>query len=192
MRNAIRSGSWLTQERLLVYPLMLGTVGTLALLFNWFTGTTPLTDRLGKPIGTDFSAFYTAGRMLLEGHVAGIFDPATHFDYQSDHFGDPWVEHYGWHYPPFFLLVALVVSLMPYVLALVVWQAATFTLFARTVVAIVPKHPVVLAAAFGAPATLLTFAHGHNAFLSAALLGSGLAMLDRRPLLAGVLIGLLA
>jgi hypothetical protein len=35
-------------------------------------------------------------------------------------------------------------------------------------------------------------AHGHNAFLTAALFGGGLLLLDRRPVLAGILFGCLA
>jgi hypothetical protein len=34
--------------------------------------------------------------------------------------------------------------------------------------------------------------HGHNGFLTAALLGAGLVLIDRRPLVAGLLFGLLA
>ncbi len=39
---------------------------------------------------------------------------------------------------------------------------------------------------------LINVGHGHNGFLTAALLGGGLVSLDRRPLVAGILFGLLA
>jgi hypothetical protein len=42
------------------------------------------------------------------------------------------------------------------------------------------------------PAVLVNIGHGQNGFLTAALLGGALHWLDRRPWLAGVLIGLLA
>lgn len=38
---------------------------------------------------------------------------------------------------------------------------------------------------------LVNVGHGHNGFLTASLLGGGLLLLDRRPLLAGALLGLL-
>ncbi len=192
MREAIRTGSWLTQERIRAYALMLGVMGIIALGINWSTGTTPLTDRLGKPIATDFSAFWTAGRMLLGGDFVGMFDPAIHFDFQSDIFGDPWVEHYGWHYPPPFLAVAGLMAIFPYVISLLIWQGVTFTLFMRTILAIVPKHPLVAIATFGFPAVFLTMGHGHNAFLTSALLGTGLLLMERRPILAGICFGLLS
>ena len=192
MREAISTGSWLTEERIRAYALMLGVIGIVALGFNWSTGTTPLTDRLGKPIGTDFSAFWTAGRMLLGGDMVGMFDPAVHFDFQSDIFGDPWVEHYGWHYPPPFLAVAGIMATLPYVMSLMVWQGVTFALFVRTIQAIVPKNPLVFIATFGFPAVFLTMGHGHNAFLTSALLGTGLLLMDSRPVLSGICFGLLS
>jgi alpha-1,2-mannosyltransferase len=42
------------------------------------------------------------------------------------------------------------------------------------------------------PAVFVNIGHGQNGFLTAALLGGALHLLDRRPWLAGVLIGLLA
>jgi Glycosyltransferase family 87 len=42
------------------------------------------------------------------------------------------------------------------------------------------------------PAVLINLGHGQNGFLTAALLGGALAVLDRRPIVAGLLFGLLA
>ena len=36
---------------------------------------------------------------------------------------------YGWQYPPFFLLVAAPLALMPYLPALIVWQLGTLLLY---------------------------------------------------------------
>src|ERR1700730_12518571 len=49
---------------------------------------------------------------------------------------------------------------------------------------------LLLALAF--PAVLINVGHGHNGFLTAALIGGGLGCLERRPLVAGILLGLLA
>ena len=49
---------------------------------------------------------------------------------------------------------------------------------------------LLLALAF--PAVFVNIGHGHNGFLTAALIGAGLLMLDRRPILAGILFGLMA
>ena len=49
---------------------------------------------------------------------------------------------------------------------------------------------LLLALAF--PAVFVNIGHGHNGFLTAALIGAALLTLDRRPALAGVLFGLIA
>ena len=48
---------------------------------------------------------------------------------------------------------------------------------------------LLLALAF--PAVLINVGHGQNGFLTAALLGGALVVLDRRPIVAGILFGLL-
>ncbi len=127
------------------------------------------------------------------------FDPAQQFARERAIFGDT-TPFYGWHYPPYFLFVASALALMPYGLALAVWQAATLGLYLLTIRAIVSRCPraagrdngwlwLLLALAF--PAVLINIGHGQNGFLTAALVGGALAALDRRPLLAGILFGLL-
>ena len=190
--RAIIDGSWLTTERIRAYSLILGCLSLLVLGFNWGTGTSAMTDRFGRPLGTDFFGIWTAGRMLLEGDPLGMFDPGTHFAYQRAFMHDPTMQVLGWHYPPFFLAVAALLATMPYVTSLLVWQAATFAMFAAVIRKIAPPGPLVWLATFGFPAVYITLGHGHNSFLTAALLGAGLLLLDRRPIVAGVLIGLLA
>jgi hypothetical protein len=54
------------------------------------------------------------------------------------------------------------------------------------------RDPLWLLLALAFPAVLINVGHGHNGFLTAALLGAALTVLDRRPLLAGILFGLIA
>ena len=54
----------------------------------------------------------------------------------------------------------------------------------------VNKEWLLLALAY--PAVFINLGHGHNGFLTAALLGAALVLLDRRPIAAGILFGLLA
>ena len=53
-----------------------------------------------------------------------------------------------------------------------------------------PLLALLLALAF--PAVFINIGHGHNGFLTAALIAGALTLIDRRPIIAGVLIGLLA
>jgi alpha-1,2-mannosyltransferase len=73
---------------------------------------------------------------------------------------------------------------------LAIWLAASFAAYLAAIRAILPgKETLPIAAAF--PAVFVNIGHGQNGFLTAALLGGALQLLDRRPWLAGMLIGLL-
>lgn len=157
-------------------------------------------DAFGRPLGTDFSNVYAAGTLVLEGRAAAAFDWDRHYRRQQEIFGAQ-TQFYGWHYPPFFLFVAGALATMPYALALLVWQGATLLLYLWAIRAIVSSQLsaqddtarilwLLLAIAF--PAVLINLGHGHNGFLTAALIGGALALLDRRPAVAGLLFGLLA
>jgi hypothetical protein len=182
------SGAWLTPSlTTFVAVLMLaGSVIALAFLFLTATGTA---DALGRPLGTDFSSFWTAGRMALAGKAAAAYDWTVLAAFQRETHG---VEGFvPWSYPPMFLLVAAALAVLPYVPALLVWQAAgaaaALTVFRR----ILPgRRALLLATAF--PAVLVCLGHGQTGFLTAALLAGGVLALQRREVFAGVLFGLLA
>ena len=106
-------------------------------------------------------------------------------------FGGREVPFYGWHYPPFFFAVAVLVAALPYAWGLAIWLAASLAAYLAAMRAILPRpETLLIAAAF--PAVFVNIGHGQNGFLTAALLGGALHLLDRRPWLAGVLIGCLA
>ena len=188
--GVLRRGDWLTPERLRNYALIL--IGAYALAIIALVATSHGgVDYAGRPVGTDFSDVWTAGRLALKGAATSAYDPPVHFAAQQAAFHKADIPYYGWHYPPFFLLLASVLATLPYLAALAVWQGATLPLYLATIRAIVPRREALLiAAAF--PAVFVNLTHGHNGFLSVALLGGGLAMLERRPWLAGVLFGLVA
>jgi hypothetical protein len=52
--------------------------------------------------------------------------------------------------------------------------------------------PIWLLLALAFPAVFVNLGHGHNGFLTAALIGAALVLLDRRPMTAGILFGLMA
>jgi hypothetical protein len=87
-----------------------------------------LNDRLGRPLGTDYSNVYAAGSYVLDGQPAAPFDPPKQFAREQMIFGAA-TQFYGWHYPPFFLGLAALLALMPYALALALWQGVTLLLY---------------------------------------------------------------
>jgi alpha-1,2-mannosyltransferase len=150
-----------------------------------------LIDRNGKPVGTDFSNVYAAGTLTWRGRPAEAYEPALQHAAEKAVFGGREVPFYGWHYPPFFFAVAVAVAAFPYAWGLAIWLAASLAAYLAAMRAILPRpETLLIAAAF--PAVFVNIGHGQNGFLTAALLGGALQLLDRRPWLAGMLIGCLA
>lgn len=189
MIDRLRDGSWLTADRIRAGGAVSLALTGLALLCLLATAHGTL-DAWGRPLGTDFSNVWTAGRMALDGNAAAAWDWAAHHQVQQAVHGDPNVPFYGWHYPPPFLLLATLLAALPYLAALILWQAASLAAALRVCRAILPGKGALLPM-LGAPVVLVCLAHGHNGFLTAALLGGGLLLLDRRPFLAGLLLGCL-
>jgi hypothetical protein len=147
-------------------------------------------DGANRPIGTDFSQVWVAGRSVLAGHAESPFNAVTHAAAMARAFG-PGTPFYGWHYPPYFLMIATVLALLPYLPALLAWQASTLALYGFAMTRIVRRRPALLCA-LAFPAVYVNLGHGHNGFLTAALLSFGCLWLGRRDFLAGVMFGLVA
>lgn len=147
-------------------------------------------DQQGRPVPTDYLNVYAAGKLVQAGTPSLAYDWAVHRAAEVAAMGRDFGGYFGWHYPPLFLFAAAVLALMPYVPGLVAWAGATLVAYALTVRAILGDRVGALAA-LAFPATLWCFATGQNGFLTASLFGGALLALPTRPVLAGVLIGLL-
>lgn len=139
----------------------------------------------------DFVTTWSAGQMTRAGHAAAVYDwPALKLVDESV-LGHPFDGYLGWPYPPTFLFVAAALALFPYAIAFVVWVFATFLAYLAAVRAIIGNRVgYLLAGAF--PAIVANAVVGQNGFLSAALIGGTLTLMERRPICAGALLGLLA
>ncbi len=189
MLDSLRSGAWLTPARLHAYPLLLIAI-TLAAIAGAVATAHGDIDITGRPLGADFSQVWAAGVSVLDGNPALPFDPPQHYALLRRLFG-PATPFYGWHYPPYFLALATVLAVLPYLWALLVWQASTLALYGAMIWRIAPSRWLLLGA-LGFPAVFVNLGHGHNGFLTAALLGFGVLALPKRPWLAGLCFALLA
>src|SRR6185312_8869674 len=125
--DRLRSGSWLTRERMRLVALIL--LAAMLIGAGFLIGTSNgLNDRFGRPLGTDFSSFYAAGTLVDDGLPAAPFDLATHYAREQKIFGTG-TPDYSFSYPPFFLFVAAALALLSYLPALLLWQGATFGLY---------------------------------------------------------------
>ncbi len=146
-------------------------------------------DPVGYVIGRDFANTWLGARLALTG------DPGAHFGYLTynaalkEIFGQGYPIHI-WSYPPHFLLFTWPLALLPYMAAYAIYSVLGLIVY----LAVVSDgdrradHLLLLALA---PATIVNIWCGQVGFFVAALLVGGLIQLDRRPILAGVLFGLL-
>lgn len=165
---------------LLVYA---GTLAACATAGVWFVTSDGLKE-------TDFVNVWAAGRLALEGHAEAVYDWAVHRRMEVAALGHDMAGYYGWHYPPMLLFAAVPLSLLPYLAAWLTWSALTAAFLCWGLWRIVPQRAMV-PALMAAPATLWCVVTGQNGFLTAGLMGAALVFAERRPLLAGVFLGLL-
>ena len=182
--SAVYDGQRLqTYSRLFAFAYMAAFAGLWAM-------SSGLVDPMGKPLGADFITFWSAGRLSLEGNPAAAFDRAAILAMQRQ--AVPGSEAmFLWHYPPTFQLVAAALATMPYVISYFVFVSAGLAAFFFALRPLVPwrEAGVVLLAL---PGTFVCLLHGQNSFFTAALLTGAIVLIDRRPLWAGVCIGMLA
>lgn len=189
--EGIRRADWLNRRRIRDYALIFLAVYLIGGVWYYAGGQSLLIDRRGQPLATDFVTTYAAGVMARDRNAAAAYDHHALHAVEKAVVDNKDIPFFGWYYPPIFFFVAFLVALLPYVKALVALQAVTFLPFAAIVRRIADDNLAILAlVAF--PGTFVNLGHGQNGFLTAALFGGGLLALQRRPALAGVLLGCLA
>jgi hypothetical protein len=149
-------------------------------------------DVRGYQIGGDFINMWAGPQLAFDGRLATLFDLDAYHQAIGELFGHP-IPFHNWGYPPFTLVTFWPLAQLPYFWALAVWTIGLFAAFATVTLSKIDskdrlKALIVLAAA---PACLINTFSGQNGFLSAALMLGGILSIDRRPILAGVLFGLL-
>jgi arabinofuranan 3-O-arabinosyltransferase len=149
-----------------------------------------LTDPQGRPIANDFVNVWAAGRLALDGAAPAAYDWTLHRAAEVRAIGYDFDGYYGWHYPPPAFFFAAALATLPYLVAAVVWLVTTLAAYAAAIAGILGLRTGVLFA-LGFPAAIWNVTAGQNGFLTAALIGGTLGLLERHPVLAGVCLGLL-
>lgn len=141
----------------------------------------------GSYWGRDFVNLWTGGRLVRSGDLSVIYDVPAYQAYQAALFGP--LNPHNYSYPPVSFLLAALLSVLPYPLALAVWTAGTGAFF---VAACRPWWPAKAGPHWLAlllPVSLINFWAGHYGFLLGGLFLLGWQQLDRHPARAGILFG---
>jgi hypothetical protein len=152
------------------------------------------------PMVTDFNTFYAVALLEADHAAQAVYDGALMqaAERRAARLAYPGlterqlspVPPFVWLYPPTAILLVMPLAALPYWVAYVVWIVVTAAVWVVALHRMRPD-PSTLPLALALPATFLNGMFGQMGFLTAGLLGLGLAWLVERPLLAGVAFGLL-
>lgn len=147
-------------------------------------------DGTGMVVGRDFFNFWMFGR------AAYTPDPGLYYNWPSyvkaltDMFGEDTGQ--SWSYPPSIMLLAAPFGRLPYMLAYLIWTVLATGIFWMVARRHFNNDLRLLLLALLSPAAMFCFMSGQSALLTTAMFLGIFALLDSRPLLAGVLIGCLS
>ncbi len=164
------------------------TIATYLATTDW-AGAFPR-DKATLVLGRDFLNLWMYGRALFDGgEPARFYDVAT-YNGALAHMLGPGYPGQNWPNPPTALVVMAPFGLLSYFPALLAWAGVSFLAFY-----LAGRRELAdwrtLAIVAMSPAALLCVLSGQSSFLTTAALLAIFAQLDKRPTLAGVLIGLL-
>lgn len=136
------------------------------------------------PVRTDFLSFWAAAKLALQGVPALAYDLEAHRDVQQGAVAFEGMLPFP--YPPPFLLMLLPFAIGSYALGFIAFVLVTCGLYLLASRRIAPlpyraAHPQVLVGA----------TTGQTTFLTAAIFIAGTSLLSRRPLLGGMVLGLM-
>ena len=168
--------------------LFIASAVTWLATMSWHARMIPR-DSSTLAMGRDFLNFWMYGR------AAWLPDPGRFYDsalYNAELFAMLGHDYPGqnWSYPPSNMLIAAPFGLAGYLTALAAWTAIGLALFATVVRRRLPD-PKMLVLVLLSPAAFFCLISGQSSFITAAMLLTIFAVLDRRPVIAGILIGLL-
>ena len=180
------AGSGLQRRSLLVAALgVIPAVWTAWLL--WIAPIDGLTADRTALATRDFSALWAAGKAAAEHSLALLSDPAGFNAYLRALFG-PGMPSQIWPYPPSILLLARPLAELPLGPSFVVYSALSAAAL-WLALSVGRVSPLARAAVLLSPAVTTNALTGQNGALITAVLCAGLLLIDRRPLLSGLLLG---
>jgi len=180
---------WLNRRRLRAYPWLF-LVAFALIAGYWAYQSDAGLDVEGKPLGYDFVSFWSAAKLALAGEPEAAYQPERILATGRE--AIPGLEtRFIWSYPPTYQLLVLPLGLLPFLWGYLVWFALWLVPFVLAIRRLAPA-PETLMLTLAFPGVLLNLAQGQNGLMVAALFAGAVLCLERRPVLAGVLIGLMS
>jgi hypothetical protein len=137
----------------------------------------------------DFANLWAGGKLAGQGMSSTLLDPEAYRAWLRATF-TPELPDREWSYPPTMLLLTVPFAQLPLTTAFIVWSFGTLLALWLALRGSGIAIPVAIATVFS-PSAGVDLIFGQTGALTAALFLGGLFLIDRRPILAGILIGLL-
>ncbi|MDR3509947.1 MAG: glycosyltransferase family 87 protein [Caulobacteraceae bacterium] len=186
----LRQGDWLTLERVKRLAIVFAALSfTVLCLDAWAHTRFGVVNAGGEQLGRDFVNYWSGARLALHGN-AGLAYRINDFLAYERSLTAPNAEFKWYGYPPVAMVLAAPFGALPFIPAFALWTVTGWGVLAGMLTRRLGAAFAVIAV-LGAPAFMLNAMSGQNGAFSAALLAGGVLLLDRRPLLSGVLFGLL-
>jgi hypothetical protein len=145
----------------------------------------------GRLPSGDFFGLWSYGKIVSNYPAGDLYDSAALHAREIALGMDP-SRRIWFPYPPIAIFLFWPLGLLPYGAAHVAWVAGTLGLFLWAVVATCSRSPVCIVGVLVAPVTTATICYGQSGFLAAALITAGIRLVPSRPILGGILLGLLS
>jgi hypothetical protein len=181
-----RDMEWLTLDRGRVYAIALMIIWV-GLLTRQILSLHGGYDHHGSMFGSDYASFWTASQQILRGDAPDVYVPALHRAAELPLLRG---RYEAFFYPPPYLLLCIPLAMLPFFPSLILFLSVTGGALLATTWRIL-RTPWAVVATVALPTVTLNVTPGQNAFLTAAILGSGLNLMDHRPKLAGAVLGLM-
>jgi hypothetical protein len=150
-------------------------------------------DASGQLVGADHLAFYTAARLVRDGHQAEMYEHETLSAYQHALVGWDYPGFEAYRNPPFYALLYLPTAGLSFYASFVVWTVIGLGLLVLSIVLLKPERPWrALGWALTFYPVFATASFGQNTFLSLAVFAGVYRLLEAdRRFGAGLIAGLL-
>jgi alpha-1,2-mannosyltransferase len=202
LRSARSAGNhvhgWMTPERFVAYSFaMCGLY--VVFLWAWARVTNGfLAPDTARPAG-DFAVFWSASHVMLHGTAAQVYNFTSFSAAEKALFGGFSKDTFlPWLYPPTFLVFVTPLALLPFLLSYALFIAMSLLAYVKGALASSGLARWSGSARIGAlllassPCVFVAAVFGQNSLLTAALAVFAVRWIERKPVRAGICIGLLA
>ena len=199
MRGADRRvRGWLTPSRLMLY------CSTMLVVYAIVQGSCAwTTDGFSRPDvsrpGIDFGVFWAASHVLLHGSPWQVYNHLAFAKAEATLLPTFQVSNFlPWLYPPAFLFVVAPLALLPLAVSYLLFVGVSVLLFTVATLRLsdlgqsIGKTRLAILFVAGSPSVFVAAIAGQNSLLTAACAALAVYWVDRKPVLAGLCIGLLA